>query len=110
MVKTGEVTRSVTYGLTSVSPEEAGAADLERLWRGHWVIENRVHYVRDVTLGEDAGQAAGGSTPQVLAALRNAVLGLLRRQGWSNIPDALRTYAASVQAALHLIGVPPPRL
>jgi hypothetical protein len=100
VVKTGEVTRSVTYGLSSAPPQEASAAELEGLWRGHWTIENRVHYVRDVTMGEDAGQAAGGATPQVLAAVRNGVLSLLRRQGWCNIADALRTYAASVQAAL----------
>jgi predicted transposase YbfD/YdcC len=89
VVTTGEVTRSVTYGLTSAPPREASAAELEALWRGHWTIENQVHYVRDVTLGEDAGQAACGATPQVLAAVRNGVLTLLRRHGWRNIADAV---------------------
>jgi predicted transposase YbfD/YdcC len=110
MLKTGEVTRSVTYGLTSAPPQEASAAELEGLWRGHWTIENRVHYVRDVTLGEDAGQAACGASPHALAAVRNGVLTLLRHQGWRNIADAVRTYAASVPAALQLIGVPLPGL
>ena len=110
ILKTGEVSRSVTYGLTSVAVDEALPAELERFWRGHWTIENRVHYVRDVSLGEDAGQAATGSTPQALAAVRNGVLALLRWAGWTNVADALRTYAASLPAALTLIGATPGRL
>jgi hypothetical protein len=85
-------------------------AVLEGVWRGHWTIENRVHYVHDVTMGEDAGQAHTGSTPQALAAVRNALLALLRSRGWTNIADALRHYAASLDAALELIGVRPARL
>lgn len=50
--------------------------------RGHWSIENKVHYVRDVTMGEDASQAHVGNTPQAMAALRNALIGLVRRAGW----------------------------
>jgi predicted transposase YbfD/YdcC len=110
VLQTGVVTRAVTYGLTSLPPRAASAAQLEALWRGHWRIENQVHYVRDVTFGEDQGQAAVGSTPQALAALRNALLVLLRRAGWTNIADALRVYSASVRAALQLLGVLPARL
>ncbi len=110
MVKTGVVSRSVTYGMTSLARDVGSAAQLEGLWRGHWTIENRVHYVRDVTFGEDAGQAWTGSTPQVLAALRNVVLTLIRRAGWTNIADALRTYHASIQEALQLLGAIPTRL
>ena len=110
ILKTGEVSRSVTYGLTSLVLEEATPAELEALWRGHWTIEKRVHYVRDVSMGEDAGQAARGSTPQALAAVRNGVLALLRWAGWTNVADALRTYAASLPAALTLIGATPGRL
>ncbi len=110
MVKTGVVSRSVTYGMTSLARHEVTVAQMEGLWRGHWTIENRVHYVRDVTFGEDAGQAWTGSTPQVLAALRNVVLTLIRRAGWTNIADALRTYHASIQEALQLLGAIPARL
>ena len=78
--------------------------------RGHWGIENKVHYVRDVTMGEDAGQASRGSTAQALAAVRNALLGLLRHARWTNIADALRTDAVSLDAALQLIGATPARL
>jgi predicted transposase YbfD/YdcC len=68
---TGAITEEVTYGVTSLPPHETSAAQVEALWRGHWTIENRVHYVRDVTWGEDAGQVRQGHAPQALAALRN---------------------------------------
>jgi predicted transposase YbfD/YdcC len=106
-IRTGEIEEEVTCAITSLRPSEAGAATLEVLWRGHWSIENRVHYPRDVTFREDAGQAHRGHTPQALAALRNALLGLLRTVGWTSIADALRHYAASPQRALALIGAIP---
>lgn len=104
---TGEVTTAVSYGVTDLTPEQAGAAELEAFWRGHWTIENRSHYVRDVTLGEDAGQAHTGHTAHVLAAWRNGILYLLRRAGWTNIADAVRAYAAAVHDALALVGAYP---
>lgn len=107
VLKTGKTSREVTYGVTDLTPLQAGAAQLEQLWRAHWTIENRSQYVRDVTLGEDRGQAHTGSTAQALAAWRNGVLGLLRQAGWQNMADAIRAYAASVDAALYLVGVGP---
>jgi hypothetical protein len=83
---------------------------LETLWRGHWGIENRVHHVRDVSLGEDAGQVRTGSTPQALAALRNSLFALMRHAGWTSIADALRHYAAHPDRALALVGALPTRL
>lgn len=103
-LKTGEVSTATTYGITSLPGTEANASDLERLWRGHWTIENRVHRVRDVTMGEDANQTHTGNAPHVLAALRNAVLNLFRHQGWDNIADAFRYHNASVDRAVTLIG------
>jgi hypothetical protein len=100
----------VHYAVTSLPPEAARVAELERLWRGHWVSENRVHYVRAVTLGEDGGQASGGNTPQALAILRNALLNVLRSQGWQRIVDALRHYGAAVEPALLLNGALPAEL
>ena len=107
---TGEVTEEVAYGVTSLPPAEASAAQIEALWRGHWTIENRVHHVRDRTLGEDAGQVRRGRAPQALAALRNGLLGLLRALGWTRIADALRHYGAFAHRALHLLSTPPTRL
>lgn len=104
VLKTGKQTQEVSYGITNLTPLDARAPQLEALWRGHWTIENRKHYVRDVTMGEDAGQAYCGSTPQALAALRNGLIDLMRAEGWTNIADALRYYAASVPRALNLVG------
>jgi predicted transposase YbfD/YdcC len=106
-VRTGEVSSEITYGITDLRATEVGAAQLEQLWRGHWTIENKVHRVRDVTMGEDANQTYTGPAPHVLAALRNAVLNLFRQHGWTNIADAFRHYGASVDRALALIGAAP---
>src|SRR6266480_4767836 len=73
----GETTAEVIYGITSRKAEEANARRLLGLTRGHWGIENKLHYVRDVTLGEDNCRVRKGSAPQVLAAVRNAVIHLL---------------------------------
>jgi predicted transposase YbfD/YdcC len=106
ILSSGEISEQVKYGITSLRWEEADAAELERLWRGHWTIENRVHHVRDVTMGEDANQMRVGNAPQVLAAIRNAILNLVRKQGWTNIADGLRHYAAFPHRALALISSP----
>ena len=96
VVKTGKRTSEVSYRITSLPCSEAGAAQLEALWRGHWTIENRKHYVRDVTLGEDHNQMHTGDAPRVLARLRSALIDLWRWKGWTNIADAVRDSAASV--------------
>jgi predicted transposase YbfD/YdcC len=105
--KTGVISDEVRYAITSLSHEQATPDQIEALWRGHWTIENSSHYVRDVTMGEDAGQIHTGHMPQVLAALRNAILSLLRATGWRNVADAIRYYGASVRRSLSLIGALP---
>jgi len=105
-LRTGEITHEVVYGITSLPPRRAQAKQLAELWRGHWTIENRAHYVRDETFGEDRCQLHTGHSAQAFAALRNAVLNVLRYQGWSSIPSAIRRYGASLQQALQLLGVP----
>lgn len=102
--RTGKTTRTVLCGVTNLPVAETSAALLEQLWRGHWTIESASHHVRDVTLGEDRNHMHTGQAPQVLAALRNSLLALWRRAGWSTIADAVRASAASVGAALALIG------
>jgi predicted transposase YbfD/YdcC len=79
----------VRYAITSLGPE-AGAERLLNLVRGHWAIENKLHWVRDVTFGEDGSQVRKGAAPEVMAALRNVVLGLMRQAGIKNIAAALR--------------------
>ena len=110
IARTGEVQEEVTFAVTSLPPAAASAAQVEALWRGHWAIENKVHHVRDVTLGEGACQVRVGNAPHALAALRNGLLNLLRALGWARIPDALRHYGASAPRALALLATPPPRL
>jgi len=105
VLKTGKRSCEVTYAMVSMTPAQAGAATIERLWRGHWTIENQTHYVRDVTFGEDAGHAAQGNTAHALAALRNGLLTLFRNAHWRSIPDALAHYGASVARAFALIGL-----
>jgi predicted transposase YbfD/YdcC len=107
---TGAIGEETTYGVTSLPPEAASAAQVEALWRGHWTIENKVHRVRDGTFGEDAGQVRRGRAPQALAALRNGLLSLLRALGWANIADAVRHYGAYTARAIHLLSTPPTRL
>jgi hypothetical protein len=96
----GEVAVEVEYLITSVPRGRAGAATLLGWARGHWGIENRLHYVRDVTMGEDANRARSGSGPQVLAALRNLAISKLRLDEVTNIAAALRRNAARVRDLL----------
>ena len=106
VTRDGQTTREVRYFLTSV-PRDRGAAEQLLHWtRGHWSIENRTHYVRDVTLGEDASRVRQGSGPQVLAAVRNAALGLLRHWGgFASIAEALRRNAARVPELFAKLGI-----
>ena len=91
--------------ITSLLPQEASAEELLALWRGHWGIETRLHYVRDVTLGEDACRVRTGAAPQVLAAIRNSVISLVRLAGGTNVAAALRRFAAKPDEALAAIGI-----
>ena len=104
--RAGIVTRQVRYCITRLDPSVTPATLLRHV-RGHWCIENRLHYVRDVTLGEDASQVRSGAAPQVMAALRNSILALLRHAGWTNIAAALRHIAWQPGAALLLLGIHP---
>jgi predicted transposase YbfD/YdcC len=103
--RAGDTTSEWAYALTSLPPEQADAARLERLWRGHWQIENGLHYVRDVTLGEDACQVRANQAPANLAACRNIALNLLRLMGVTNIAAALRRHAMYPCQALALMGL-----
>ena len=104
--KTGQRREETVYGMTSLAAHHTSPARLLSLIRGHWHIENKSHYVRDVTYGEDHSQVRQGNLPQVMAALRNACIGLMRVQGHTNIAQACRLYAARPQDALQLMGIP----
>lgn len=86
-------TTEVAYAVTSLPPEQARAVDLAGWVRGHWSIENRLHWVRDVTLDEDRSQIRTGNGPRVMASIRNLVISMLRLDGATNIAQALRDHA-----------------
>jgi hypothetical protein len=107
-VRTGEVLREETvYGVTSLAEGRATAERLLAIVRGHWTIENCSHWVRDVTFDEDRCQVRTPGIPQLLAALRCVVIGLLRQLGERTVADARRTCAADPSVALRLLGVTP---
>jgi predicted transposase YbfD/YdcC len=86
----GKTTREMAYLVASLPAEQAQPADLGTWARSEWHIEDRVHYVRDVTLREDAHQARTGNGPAVFAALRNTSIGYHRSNGQPNIARATR--------------------
>jgi predicted transposase YbfD/YdcC len=104
--KTGETSLKTVYGITSLTPDEASAEQLLTLTRQHWHIENKSHWVRDVTLDEDRSQVRQGTLPHVLASLRNTVISILRATGATNTAKARRYYAAHPHEAVALIGLP----
>ncbi len=103
VVRTGKTSHEVVYGITSVPEEVAGAGEVLSLVRGHWQLENRVHWRRAVTLGEDGCQVKQGKAAQVLAALNNGVLMLMDHLGVENVKAQMREFAAQPLAAVALL-------
>ena len=93
----------VVYAICSLPCEQAPPKLLSAWIRGHWTIENKIHWVRDVTFDEDRSTIRTGSGPQVMATLRNTVISLHRRAGQSNIARACRRLAANPVHAVDLI-------
>lgn len=102
----GVTTVEVVHGISSLSPERADAKRLLELNRGHWGIENRLHYVRDVTMGEDASRIRKGAAPQVMAALRNSVIHVLSDVVAPSIAAAMRTMGNCLAKALEVLALP----
>jgi DDE family transposase len=101
----GDVTSEATLVVTSLTAKAADAEAVLGLVRDHWAIENRLHFVLDVTLGEDACRVRSENAPQVFAAVRNAALNLLRGAGYERIASATRYFAAKTDKALALLGL-----
>lgn len=96
-------TTETVYGLTSLNPALTLPERLLYYIRRYWEIENRLHWRRDVTLGEDACTVSRGQTPQVLAALNNAILALSDRLHINNLAAQRRIFAARPDDALKLL-------
>lgn len=99
------MTFETVYGVTSLTPEEASPATLLRLNRDHWSIENTLHYVRDVTMHEDASQVRKGNGPEVMAILRNTAISILHGNGIHTIAAALRRLAAKLGEVFAMVGI-----
>jgi predicted transposase YbfD/YdcC len=103
--RTGEIREEEAYAITSLEEGRASAEQLLRLWREHWHIENKLHYVRDVSYREDKSQVRAGKIPEVMAALRNAAITMMRVSGATNIAGACRRYAAQPGLAMTALGL-----
>jgi predicted transposase YbfD/YdcC len=103
LLRTGQVRHEVVYGLSNLSLSQAPAPRMLALIRGHWAIENRLHWRRDVTLGEDACQTRTGPLPGLLAQLNSTVLSLMDRAGVGNVARQMRYFDAHVEQALSLL-------
>ncbi len=106
--KTVQVKTAVAVlGITSLSAREAAPQHLATYVRGHWSIENRLHWVRDVTFREDASQIKTGSRPRIMATLRNLVIGLIRQAGHTRIAPIIRKIKNSPPLLLSILGLRP---
>ncbi len=90
----------VVYLITSADHIVGPPATLAGWVQGHWAIENKLHWVRDVTFDEDRSTIRTGHAPQIMATLRNTAISLLRLAGWTNIAKALRHHARDPERAL----------
>lgn len=99
----GQVRVQTVYGISSLTPQQASAARLLELVRRHWTIENRLHWRRDVTLGEDQCQVRKRNAPQVLAALNNVVLSVLDFLDVRNVARQMRWFNAHPERLVRLL-------
>ena len=99
----GKRTIETVTAITSLDSARGSAKGLLSVSRGHWGIENRLHWVRDMSLGEDACRVRTGAAPEILAALRNVALRLMRSSGLSEIAAGLRRHAAKPLEAMDLV-------
>jgi predicted transposase YbfD/YdcC len=104
-IKSGKIQNETVYLITSLSKDDADGDRLLTLIRGHWAIENKSHYVRDVTFDEDRSKVRTKSGPRVMATLRNFAISILRFIGYRNIAKALRDMMAKPHLTLRLIGI-----
>ena len=101
----GKWRTETVYAITDLRPHQAHPDELAAWIRGHWQVENGLHWVRDVTFAEDHSQVRTGDGPQVMASLRNLVISILRLAGVTNIAAALRRHARNATRPLATFGI-----
>lgn len=99
----GKAFCTVDYGLLSLSPYQMPLDTVLTRWREHWHIENKLHWVRDVVMGEDTSRVRRDHAPQILAALRNAVIALAKAFGFDSVTQARRHYALNLHEAVSIV-------
>jgi predicted transposase YbfD/YdcC len=99
----GKWSRETCYAVTSLTVTQASSAQLAAIIRGHWGIEDRLHWVRDLDFDEDRSQIRTASGPQIMASLRNLVVTILRLARATNIAAALRYHARRPSRPLRTI-------
>ncbi len=100
----------VAYCVSSLTPDKATAEDLATLLREHWgAIENKLHWVRDTTFGEDASTLRTGTAPQTMAIIRNTLIAAFHLTGWRNLKRARRHFAHAINRCIDLITKPTKR-
>jgi len=99
-----KTTTEVDYGITDLTREQADAERLLQFNRGHWGIENKSHYPRDVTFREDDHQATSGNGPLCMAAARNTAITLCRLYKYLNLAEARRKFAWNSQRLYRILG------
>jgi predicted transposase YbfD/YdcC len=104
---TRETSTETVYAVTSLSAREAAPAHIAAYVRGQWSIENKVHWVRDVTFAEDASKVRAGSRPRALATLRNLAIGLIRQAGYTSIAGTIRDAEYQTPLLLAILGLTP---
>jgi len=106
-VKKTKVTYCVAaLGMTSLTAEQATPEHLATYVRSHWSIENKIHWVRDVTFREDYSRVRTGSRPRIMATLRNLAIGLIRQAGHTRIAATIRKIRNSPHLIYALMGLP----
>jgi predicted transposase YbfD/YdcC len=98
-------TTETVYAITDLAAHHGKPDRLAGYVRGHWSIENKIHWVRDVTYDEDRSQIRTGTGPQVMAALRNLAISALRLAGVTNIAAATRHHSRNHDRPLALLGI-----
>jgi hypothetical protein len=98
-------TTETAFGITSLAEDRASPEKILELNRGHWNIENRLHWVRDVTYDEDRSRIRKGNGPRVMASLRNCAISISRLLGFPYIPSSIRYFSLHLEDVLRVVGL-----
>ncbi len=99
--RAGQPYEQIAYYISSLNLH---AAQFAQGIRGHWGIENRLHWVKDVVLQEDSSRMRQGNAPANLSIIRSLAIAILRYNGYSSITTAVRMIGHNLQQIFRLIG------